>query len=433
MHSPIAPSPAAAEPHPGISFREFVALIASLMALNSLAIDIMLPALPDIGAAMAVLNENDSQKVLVAYLVGFGAAQLFYGPISDRYGRRPVLLGGLALYAVAGVFSIFANDMNHLLAARLVQGIGCAAPRVVAVSIVRDSYSGRQMGRVMSLVMMVFMVVPIFAPSIGQIILFVAPWRAIFLLLTLGGILMLIWCGARLPETLPAARRQPVTARSVLAAYLKTVTTRITLGYMCATGLIFGALFGFIASAQQIFVETFGVGAAFPAVFAVIGLAMSAASFVNASLVERIGLRPLSHWALVAFVAISLVQAVTAIWIAENLYAFTAMLALTLFIFGFIGPSFNAIAMEPLGDIAGTGSSVLGFVTTLAGAICGFFVGQNYDGTVVPLALGFATFGASALVIVFITEKGRLFQTTQPAPAAALPPAEAKTPRQTGV
>ncbi|MBL6431739.1 MAG: multidrug effflux MFS transporter [Alphaproteobacteria bacterium] len=401
-----------------MSFREFVALIASLMALNSLAIDIMLPALPDIGAAMAVLNENDSQKVLVAYLVGFGAAQLFYGPISDRYGRRPVLLGGLALYAVAGVFSIFANDMNHLLAARLVQE-WLRRPRVVAVSIVRDSYSGRQMGRVMSLVMMVFMVVPIFAPSIGQIILFVAPWRAIFLLLTLGGILMLIWCGARLPETLPAARRQPVTARSVLAAYLKTVTTRITLGYMCATGLIFGALFGFIASAQQIFVETFGVGAAFPAVFAVIGLAMSAASFVNASLVERIGLRPLSHWALVAFVAISLVQAITAIWIAENLYAFTAMLAITLFIFGFIGPSFNAIAMEPLGDIAGTGSSVLGFVTTLAGAICGFFVGQNYDGTVVPLALGFATFGASALVIVFITERAGCSRQPSPTDGAA--------------
>ncbi|GGE86737.1 multidrug effflux MFS transporter [Stappia taiwanensis] len=414
MHAPVTGSTATAVPHPGISFREFVALIASLMALNSLAIDIMLPALPDIGAAMMVLNENDSQKVLIAYLIGFGGAQLFYGPVSDRYGRRPVLLGGLALYAAAGVFSIFANDMSHLLAARLVQGIGCAAPRVVAVSIVRDSYSGRQMGRVMSLVMMVFMVVPIFAPSLGQIILFVGPWRAIFLFLTLGGVVMLVWCARRLPETLPAARRQPVSARSIVAAYVTTLTTRVTFGYMCASGLIFGALFGFIASAQQIFVETFGIGAAFPVVFALIGLCMAAASFVNASLVERIGLRPLSHGALVAFVAISLLQAATALWVAENLYVFTAMLAITLFIFGFIGPSFNAIAMEPLGEIAGTGSSVLGFVTTLAGAFCGFIVGQHYDGTVVPLSLGFATFGAIALGIIFVTEKGRLFRTTQP-------------------
>lgn len=400
---------ARAAAHPGMSFAEFVAMIAALMALNALAIDVMLPALPNIGDALGVDTDNERQKILVAYLIGFGGAQLFYGPFSDRYGRRAILLGGLGLYTLASVLSVFSDSFEHLLLARLLQGIGCAAPRVVALSIVRDCYSGRQMGRVMSLAMMVFMAIPVLAPSIGQLLLFVAPWRAIFLMLMLGGFLMFVWCFIRLPETLPPEKRTPLDPASIVSAYRTTVTTRSTLGYMVAAALVFGALFGFIASAQQVFVDIFGLGALFPVVFAGIALCMSAASFLNSRLVGRIGMRRLSHGALIGFTALGFLQTAIAALGYETLPVFVVILAATMFLFGFIGPSFNAMAMEPVGRIAGTASSVLGFVTTLGGAVLGYVVGQFFDGTVLPLALGFACFGLAAIVIVFVTERGTLF------------------------
>ncbi len=400
---------AGAAAHRGMSFAEFVAMIAALMALNALAIDVMLPALPNIGDALGVDTDNERQKILIAYLVGFGGAQLFYGPFSDRFGRRSILLGGLGLYTAASVLSVFSDSFDHLLFARLLQGIGCAAPRVVALSIVRDCYSGRQMGRVMSLAMMVFMAIPVLAPSIGQVLLFVAPWRAIFLMLMLGGLVMFVWCFIRLPETLAVENRTPLDPASIFAAYRTTVTTRITLGYMLATALVFGALFGFIASAQQVFVDIFELGALFPVVFAGIALCMSAASFLNSKLVGRVGMRRLSHGALIGFALLGWLQVAIAALGYETLPIFVIILASTMFLFGFIGPSFNAMAMEPLGHIAGTASSVLGFVTTLGGAVLGYIIGQFFDGTVLPLALGFAAFGLAALVIVLITERGRLF------------------------
>jgi DHA1 family bicyclomycin/chloramphenicol resistance-like MFS transporter len=409
--SSISPAAeATSPPRHGLAFTEFVAIVAALMALNALAIDVMLPALGDIGNALAVTDPNERQKIVIVYLLGFGAAQLVHGPMSDRFGRRPVLLGGLALYAVAGLLSLVADTMDHLLLARLLQGVGCAAPRVVALSIVRDCYSGARMGRVMSLVMMVFMTVPVIAPSIGQLILFVAPWRAIFLMLTLGGFGMLIWCAARLGETLPREERRPLSLSAVLGAYATTLTTRVSLGYMLATTMIFAGLFAFIASAQQVYVDTFDLGPAFPLIFALIGSALAASSFLSASLVERIGLRPLSHWALVALCAIGLAQVAVALVFGSNLHAFTGLLLLTVFAFGLIAPNFNAIAMEPLGRIAGSASAMLGFVTTSGGAALGFLVSSRFDGTVLPLALGFAGFGLLGLAVVAWTERGRLFR-----------------------
>ncbi|MBA5775773.1 multidrug effflux MFS transporter [Stappia sp. F7233] len=423
-----------------MSFAEFVAMIAALMALNALAIDVMLPALPNIGEAFDVALENDRQKVLIAYLVGFGGAQLVYGPFSDRFGRRPLLLGGLALYSAASVLSLVADSFDHLLLARLLQGIGCAAPRVVALSIVRDCYSGRQMGRVMSLAMMVFMAIPIVAPSLGQVLLFVAPWRAIFGMLLLGGLACFLWCYIRLPETLPLGRRTPLQPSAILGSYRQAITTRVTVGYMAATALVFGALFGFIASAQQIFVDVFNLGALFPLVFAGVALCMSAASFLNSRLVGQIGMRRLSHGALIAFTLMGILQVLLAVSGLDSLPAFLAILCVTMFLFGFIGPNFNALAMEPVGHIAGTASSVLGFGTTLGGAIMGFFVGQQFDGTIVPIALGYSTFGLAAVLVVLLTERGRLFhpieRTFQPSPARPACPADgglsknAETPGQ---
>ncbi|MEJ8472666.1 multidrug effflux MFS transporter [Roseibium algae] len=391
-------------------FVEFVVMIAALMALNALAMDVMLPALPEIGTALNIANENDRQQVLIAYLIGFGGAQLFYGPISDSYGRRKILLGGLMLYALASIASLMSNTLDHLLLARLVQGIGCAATRVIAVSVVRDCYTGRQMGKVMSLVMMIFMAVPIVAPSIGQAILLMSNWHWIFSMLLIAGLIMLVWCWIRLPETLPPSARAPFNVKNILQAYIKSITTRVSLGYMLATTFVFGGLFSFITMSQQIFVDVFDLGVYFPVVFAGIAIAMSVSSFLNSRLVEAIGMRRLSHTATLAYTACGIVLLTLATLGVENLVIFTILAALLMACFGFIGANFNTMAMEPLGEIAGTASSVIGFVTTLGGAMLGYVMGQYFDGTIQPLGFAFAIYGLCALACILVAEKGNLFK-----------------------
>ncbi|MFN4168291.1 MAG: multidrug effflux MFS transporter [Pannonibacter phragmitetus] len=404
-------------PHPGLSFAEFVTMVAALMALNALAMDIMLPALPDIGNALGIANENDRQQILIFYLIGFGGAQLIFGPLSDSFGRRTILIGGLALYAAASVFALFSTNLDQLLIARVLQGIGCAGTRVIAVSIVRDCYSGRRMGQVMSLVMMIFMAVPIVAPSIGQLILLVAEWHWIFSTLMGAGVLMLVWTAFRLPETLPEDARQSFSPGSISLAYLKVATTRLSVGYTMATTFIFGGLFAFISMAQQIYVDIFDLGVWFPVVFAAVAITMAVASFLNSRLVTIIGMRRLSHGAVLVFTAMGLLQVALALAGVENLAIFTVCMAINMASFGFMGANFNAMSMEPLGAIAGTASSAIGFTTTLGGAVLGFIIGQNFDGTLLPMALACAVYGVIAIGWVLLAEKGKLFHAQHPSGA----------------
>lgn len=404
------------QPHPGMSFLEFVIMIAALMALNALAMDIMLPALPDIGNALKIAHENDRQQILIAYLVGFGGAQLLFGPLTDRLGRRVVILGSLALYAAASLQALFSQSLDGLLIARLLQGVGCAGTRVVAVSVVRDCYAGRRMSQVMSLVMMLFMAIPIIAPSIGQGILLIADWHWIFSTLLIAGVIMLLWTAFRLPETLPPEARQPLKLRPVLRSYGRVLSNRLSVGYTLATTAIFGALFSFISMAQQIYVDIFGLGVWFPVVFAGVAITMACTSFMNSRLVTRIGMRRLSHGAILTFIAFGLLQCALQLFGVQNLVLFTICMSINMACFGFMGGNFNSMSMEPLGDIAGTASSVIGFVTTLGGAILGFIVGQNYDGTLWPIALACAGYGTLGLGFVLLAERGKLFRTQHAAP-----------------
>ncbi len=406
----VAPGRARSSPHPGVGFPEFVALVAGLMALNALSVDVMLPGLPAIGAALDVAADNDRQLVLGVYLAGFAAAQLVWGPLADRFGRKPTLLVGLSLYVVASVAAALAPSFGALLAARLAQGLTAAATRVIALALVRDCYAGRAMGRVMSLVMMVFMIVPILAPGIGQLILLVAPWRWMFGLLLGGGVAMLVWVWWRLPETLHPDYRRRLRLGPLVAAYREAVGYRVTCGYMLALGVIFGALFGFLTSAQQVMQEVFGLGLWFTVAFAGIAGLMSAASFINARLVTRLGMRRLGHGALIGFTALSALQLAVVLAGVEVFVVFFALQAGTLFLFGFIGANFNALAMEPVGHIAGTAASLVGFTQTFLGAVLGTVVGQAYDGTAVPLVAGYALLGLATLAVVAVTEHGRLMR-----------------------
>lgn len=406
VHSPVA----AKTPHPGMGFREFVVLMAGLMATNALSIDSMLPALPAIGHALGVASENERQWVVTAYLLGFGGAQLVYGPLADRYGRRPVLAVGMAIFIVFSILAAFAWSFETLLLARVVQGIGVAGTRVLTISIIRDCYAGRTMARVMSLTFIVFFTVPILAPSVGQAILVVAPWPWIFGVLAIFGGVVGLWAALRLPETLHPEDRRPIAVASIWHAVQTALSQRVSVGYMAAQTLTTGGMFGFVTSSQQIFVDALGEEAWFPILFALCAVGMGFASFVNASIVERLGQRRVSHTAVLALIAIALLHVTVALAGLEQVWTFVAFQSMTMFCFGLMGSNFNSMAMEPLGHIAGTASSIQGFATTTLGALIGSFIGQHFDGTTLPLAIGFVLIGIATLAVVLITERGALFR-----------------------
>lgn len=387
---------------------EFVAMIAALMALNALAIDVMLPALDDIAAELGA-SGNDQQLVIYAYILGFGVPQLAYGPLSDRYGRRPVLFVALVGYTITGLLCSFATGFGMLLAMRFAQGVFASGCRVVAVGIVRDAFMGRGMARIMSLVMTIFMIVPILAPSIGQLVLFVAPWEWTFGILALAGAGMLAWTYFRLKETRPPERRTPLNIRSVVNDYSEVIRTPVTFGYVAASGVIFGALFAFIGTAEQIYTEVFRTGETFVLWFAGVALMLSAANFTNSRLVERFGMRRISHGALIGFCLLSFLMVAALNLFGEKFWIFYPLFTLIFACFGLIGSNFNALAMEPLGRIAGTASAAQGFATTTVSSLIGWLIGSRYDGSVIPVMTGFAVLGLVSLAIVLVTERGRLF------------------------
>lgn len=392
-----------------MGFREFVCLIAGIMALVALAIDSMLPALPEIGAALHVSDPNHRQLIVTCFLVGFGIGQPVYGSLADRFGRRPVLWGCLVAYALFALTCALSASFVLLLAARVLSGAAAAGTRVVAQTVVRDCYHGRTMARVMSLAFIVFMAVPILAPSIGQIILAFASWRWLFTLL--GGLatIVFIWSVLRLPETLRPERRMPIDARSVFRAWRHVLTNRMSIGYAVALMLLSGGLYGFVGSAQQIFVERFQTGNRFGLCFAGVAGAMAAAGYVNSRIVEGLGMRRVSHTAVIAFVGIAVLHLIAAATGIETLAVFMALQMALMAAYGLTTSNFGAIAMEPMAAIAGTASSVQGAISAAGGGLIGAVIGQAYNGTTVPFALGLALCGASALAVVAITERGRLF------------------------
>jgi DHA1 family bicyclomycin/chloramphenicol resistance-like MFS transporter len=402
-----------AAPHPGMGFRQFVAMVAAMMAVNGLAIDGMLPALPAIGKALNVLTDNDRQWIVTAYMLGFGGSQLIYGTLADRFGRKPVLLTGLILYVLFSLLAALSTSFEMMLAARALQGVGAAGSRVLAVSIVRDSYSGRRMARVMSLSFIVFLAVPIIAPTFGQVIMLFLPWRFIFVGFATFAVGVIVWVKLKLPETLHAEDRTPISFAGTMRSFRIILTNRISIGYTLAMTVLLGGLFGFINSAQQVFFDVFHAQKLFTTLFAMIALSIAAASLTNARLVERFGTRILSHTALTLYVTCATTHAIVAFSGGESLAVFAPFLAFQFFCFGLVVSNFGAIAMDPLGHMAGTASSVQGFITTIGGALCGFWIGQHFNGTVIPLTLGFAGFGIGGLLIVLIVEKGRLFRPTE--------------------
>jgi MFS transporter, DHA1 family, multidrug resistance protein len=393
-----------------MGFPEFVIVIASIMALNPLAMDMMLPALPDIASAFKLASANRPQMVLSIFLVGFGVGQFVMGPLSDRYGRRPVLIGGMLVYCAASLLAIAAPSFETLLLARALQGVATSATRVIATSIVRDCYAGRRMASVMSLTMMIFIAVPVVSPAFGQAVLMLAQWRGIFIVLMLYGVIALVWSAIRLPETLAVEKRRSLALRDIFDAFRQTVTHRQTLGYALVAGAVLGSLFAYVFIAQQVFVDVYHLGHYFPLAFAGVAVGTAFAGFVNSRLVGRLGMRVISHAALLGFLVIAAVMLVTAKLQMLPLPLFMLLSTCTMFAFGLMIANFTALAMEPQGHIAGTAASLYGSITTLLGIAVGAAIGQSFDGTLVPFATGFLLNTLAALAVVLVVEKGRLFK-----------------------
>ena len=409
-------------PRPGP--REIIALLAGLMALNAFAIDAMIPALPNIGQSLNVVHENDRQLVVVAYFAGFASTQLLWGPLADRFGRKPILAAGVSLYILFALLCAFAGSFPLLIAGRVAMGASAAVTRVLVVAMVRDLFEGEAMARIMSLVFMVFMVVPVLAPSIGQLILLIAPWRAIFVVLAVYGLTMLAWSWFRLPETLHPEFRRSLAPGEILRAAVATAKEPLSRGYTLALTASFGALVAYISSIQQIVFEAFNSPEILGIVFGAIAAPMALASWTNARVVGRFGLRRVGHGATVAFAVVAFVHLIVTAAGFESLAVFIVLQALTMVTFSFASSNLSTLAMDRMAEIAGTASSVQGVVGTIGAAIIGYAIGQAFDGTTLPFLMGMATCATTALIIVVLTEPKRLFAgpsaaAEQESPAAA--------------
>ena len=393
--------------------REFVTMMALMMALNALAIDAMLPALPQIAGALRAPDANAQQHIITYYFIGLGVGSLLHGPLADRFGRRAVILWSLAGYVVSALVSGLSGNWEMLLAMRVLHGLFGAAMGVVATAVVRDRTSGDEMARLMSMIFLIFMVVPIVAPTVGQAVLWVAPWRWIFLLLGLMGTGIALWVWRRLPETLNPADAAPIRPASLARNWWAVATHRQAMAYMLGSSIAVGANFGFLNSSQQIISGTFGRADIFTYAFASVAAGMAVANYSNSRLVLRFGARRVSQTAVCAFILFSAVQCVLALT-GESLWVFLIVVGANMSMIGFIGANFSSIAMEPFGPIAGTASSFQNSARTLISAAVGAFIGQMYDGSTVPLAVGYLVCGVGTLAIILWGERGRLF--TRPNP-----------------
>jgi DHA1 family bicyclomycin/chloramphenicol resistance-like MFS transporter len=373
------------------------------MSLVALSIDAMLPALPAIGAELGVRRPNDAQLVIAALFLGLALAQMVYGPLSDSIGRKPAIYVGFAIFICGCVLSIIASGLEAMLIGRFLQGVGAAGPRIVIMAVVRDRYAGRAMARIMSLAMAVFIMVPVLAPAIGQGILLLAHWRAIFVMLLAVALVALAWFALRQPETLPPGRRTPFAVRAIVAAVRETCSHRAAFGYTVMAGLIFGSFVGYLISAPQIFLQEYQTGGGmFALYFGMLAASIGAASLINARLVMAWGMHLLCRIALIAISILSLAFFAWAWALAGKppLWALMVHLSLTFFGVGILFGNFNAMALEPFGHIAGVASAVVGSLTTFLSLAIGTLIGRSFDGTVLPLIGGFAGLALAALAMM---------------------------------
>jgi MFS transporter, DHA1 family, multidrug resistance protein len=408
---------------------EFTSLLALSMALAALGIDLMLPAFSAMRADLGLAPDSTAiSAVVTAYFLGLAAGQVVYGPLADRFGRRPILYLGYGVYAFGALAATLSPSLSLLVIARFVWGLGAAGPRVITLAAIRDTFEGERMSRAMSFVMAVFILVPVIAPTVGAAIVSVVSWRYLFGLCIVAVAIVAVW-GVRMPETLRHEDRLELSLRRIGRAAREVVSHRETIGYTFALTALYGVFLSYIGSAEIIFSVAFGRPEAFPFIFGGLGLVMGAAMLLNARVVGRLGTRRLAHGVLVGYVVAAAGVAALAVLTDGQppLWAFLIGLGTMVFSHALLIPNLNTIAMAPMGAIAGTASSVIGSVQLAVGAALGAMLDRAFDGTVLPISLGFLGYGLLCLGLVLVAERGRLFEPLHaPVPTEPpLPPADA--------
>lgn len=388
---------------------EFILLVALLNAMVAMSIDTMLPAIGSIAQELGALDPNSRQFIITIFFAGMTVGTLIYGPWSDSLGRKPAIGIGLAFYALGSLICLFASSFPMILIGRFIQGFGASAPRIVSIAMVRDGQGGAAMARVMSFVMMVFMLVPMLAPSIGTLVLLVAGWRVIFLGFLVVGVVAGLWLWFRQEETLPHERRTALSPKSLLSAAGQVLGHPVAMGYTLGAGFIFGSFIIYLGTSQQIFAELYGQGAYFALWFALFAGGMAIAMMVNARLVMRYGMRRLSKLALRAFLVMSVVFFIVTLAFegVPPLWALAVFLFIAFFCCGLLFGNFNAIAMEPMGRVAGMAAAISGALSSLIAILTGGLIGQLYNGTVIPLVAGFTGLGLITFALTEWAERRR--------------------------
>ncbi len=384
---------------------EFVILVASMMSIVALSIDTMMPALGIIGGELGTSFPNQTQFIISFIFMGMATGQLVCGPLSDALGRKKVLYGGLVIFIIGSLICYFANSIEMLLFGRVVQGLGVSAPYVSAVAIVRDKFAGRDMARIMSLVMMIFILVPAVAPSIGLGILYLSDWRGIFAFFVLYGAGIAAWMFLRLEETLKPENRIPFNFKAILNGYRIVFKTRVTVCYMIAMGIMFGSLIGYLNSCQQIFQEQFKVGDAFALYFGGLALTIGAASLLNSKIVHKYGMRAIVTRAVLSIITVSAIFLAVNLMVEVQLWMFLLFAAVLFFSFGLLFGNLNSIAMEPMGHIAGIAAAVIGSTSSIISLVLGSTIGQMYDGTLIPIVSGFLGLNLITLLMIRLAGK----------------------------
>lgn len=385
-----------------MGYGESLVLMALLISMVAFSVDTMLPALPDIGADLGVASANDVQLVISTLFLGLSVGLLFYGPLSDSLGRKPVLFAGMVIYIFGSMLSICSTGFTTMLTGRVLQGLGLAAPRSIVLALVRDQYDGRDMARIMSTIMSIFILIPVFAPSIGQGILLVAGWRAIFIVLMGMSLIVLAWFSWRHPETLSPMHRLPFSFKEIARALVEVCCHRIALSYTIVAGFVMGAFLGYLSSAQQVFQGLYGKGFLFPLIFGILGLSVGSALLFNSRIVMRLGMRRLVDNAMSALAALSSSYFVIAYMFGGRspFWMLMVFFLAAFFCIGFLFGNLNAIAMNPMGHIAGTASAVVGALSTFLSVPIAFVIGRLYNDTTLPLVGGFALLSIASLCII---------------------------------
>jgi len=389
------------------SFIEFVSLMALYMALMAMSIDMILPALPFIGHEFGVLDENKTQYVIYTLFLGFTFGQIIYGPIADSFGRKPTVYAGLSLLIIGDIISILSHNFHMLLIGRFLQGFGAASPRITSMAIVRDLYKGRDMARVMSLIMTIFIIIPIIAPAFGQLILLVTGWRTMFVIFLAAALIATIWTYFRLPETIKRQDVRPFHIKEIMRDFGKVFQNKTTMIYAVCSGMIFGALIAYIASSRQIFQDYFALGKLFPLFFAIGAISIGVSSIVNSMIVKRFGMRYICYRALIVMIFISSLIILAEVLQGDKVYLwqFMIFILVTFFCVGLLFGNLNALAMEPMGHIAGVAATVIGCVSSGISVIIGALIGQAYNNTLMPITVGFLILTSLSLALQKLVDK----------------------------